>query len=72
MTWYCDREIYWLCHPSIEWSLKKYKINVPDNCDYIKNKNQKYMYLPLLKFTNGTTDSIYSVAVTRSFELKKI
>jgi hypothetical protein len=72
MAWYCDRAIYWLCHPSVEWSLKKYKVNIPGNCNYIKNKDQKIMYLPLLKFTDGTINDIYPIAVTKNFELKKL
>lgn len=70
MTWYCDKAIYWLCHPSVEWSLKKYLIFIPNNCEYIKNKNDKTLYLPLLKFTNGTTNDIYSAAITNKFEIK--
>jgi hypothetical protein len=72
MTWYCDRLIYWLCHPLMEWSLKKYEINIPSNCGYIKNIDQKTMYLPLLKFTEGTTNDVYSIAITKNFELKEL
>jgi len=70
LSWYCCKEVYWLCHPSVEWNLKKYKINIPNNCNYVKNKNKKTMYLPLLKFVNGTTDNIYPVAITKNFEFK--
>ena len=72
LSWYCCREIYWLCHPSVEWSLKKYKINIPNNCNYVENKDKKSMYLPLLKFPNGTTDEIHPIVVTKNFELKQL
>jgi len=72
MTWYCDRALYWLCHPNVEWSLKEYKIIIPFNCNYVKNKNQKNMYLPLIKFTNGTTNDIWPLTITTNGELKKL
>jgi hypothetical protein len=72
MAWYCDTAIYWLCHPSVEWSLKKFKVDIPGNCDYIKYKDQKIMYLPLLKFTEGTVNDIYSIAVTKDFKIKEL
>jgi ubiquinone/menaquinone biosynthesis C-methylase UbiE len=72
LSWYCCREIYWLCHPSVEWSLKKYRINIPNNCNYVQNKDKKSMYLPLLKFSNGTTDKIISLVVNRNLELKQL
>jgi|TARA_R110000822_G_scaffold310085_1_gene441362 ubiquinone/menaquinone biosynthesis C-methylase UbiE len=72
LSWYCCKELYWLCHPSVEWSLKKYKINIPNNCNYVQNKDEKSMYLPLLKFTNGTTDEIDPIGITRNFELKQL
>jgi hypothetical protein len=61
-----------LCHPSVEWSLKKYKINIPDNCNYIPNKDEESMFLPLLKFPNGTTDKIYPVVINNKWELKQL
>jgi hypothetical protein len=70
MSWYCDSPIYWLCHPSIEWSLTKYLIDIPNNCNYVKNKDNKTMYLPLLKFTEGCVSNIYPVAVTNNLEIK--
>jgi hypothetical protein len=70
MSWYCDSPIYWLCHPSVEWSLTKYLIDIPNNCRYVKNKDNKTMYLPLLKFTEGCVNNIYPVAVTNNFKIK--
>jgi hypothetical protein len=74
MTWYCDRPIYWLCHPFIQWSLDKYFINIPNNCNYIKNKNNKTLYLPLIVFTNGTIkDILHPIALgNKSLEIIKL
>jgi hypothetical protein len=30
------------------------------------------MYLPLLKFTEGTVNDIYSIAVTKDFKIKEL
>jgi hypothetical protein len=71
LSWYCCRKIFWLCHPSVEWSLKKFKIHIPNNCNYI-DKNENTMYLPLIRFLNGTTDNINKLVLTKNLELKQL
>jgi hypothetical protein len=69
MTWYCDKNIYWLCHPSVEWSLKPYKIKIPKNCGYTKGNE---MYLPLIKFKEGIVENKTHIALNNNFEIKII
>jgi len=72
LTWFCTKPIYWISHPSIEWSIKEYSIDIPKNCYYIEDiyKKNKKLYLPLIKFINGTTHEIYPVALTNDFKIK--
>ena len=68
-TWYCDKKLYWLCHPSIEWSIKPYKINIPKHCNYAKGE---IMYLPLINFKEGIVDDDDHVALNANFQIQII
>ena len=51
LTWYCDKPIYWVCHPLTKWFIKSKKIKIPKNCKYVNSKNK--MYMPLVTFKTG-------------------
>ena len=58
-TWYCDKSIYWIAHPTIQWSLDQFKIKIPDNCKYVpQNWRKNTVYIPLIIFKEGVTDDI--------------
>ena len=69
MTWYCDKSIYWLCHPSVESSIKPYEIKIPKNCNYTKGNK---MYLPLIKFKEGIVKNKTHLALNNNFQIKII
>ena len=58
MTWYCDRYIYWISHPSTLWSLELFKIKIPDNCRYVRHKHLNTLSIPLLIFVEGVVPYI--------------
>ena len=68
-TWYCDKKLYWLCHPSVEWSIKPYKINIPKHCHYAKGE---IMCLPLINFKEGIVDDANHVALNANFQIQII
>ena len=69
MTWYCDKNLYWLCHPSVNWSIKPYKIKIPKHCNYAKGN---IMYLPLIKFKEGIVDDEDHLALNNNFQIQTI
>tara|TARA_R100001015_G_C4532047_1_gene98199 strand:+ start:57 stop:698 length:642 start_codon:yes stop_codon:yes gene_type:complete len=69
MSWYCDTNIYWLCHPGIEWSIEPYKINIPKHCYYAKNN---VVYLPLINFKEGIITDKNHLAVNKHLKIEKI
>jgi hypothetical protein len=68
MVWYLDKPIYWVSHPSTEWSMREFKIKIPDNCKYTPTKNK--VYLPLITFLNGTIKDITPVVFNKFNEFK--
>tara|TARA_R110002153_G_scaffold75608_2_gene195342 strand:+ start:319 stop:990 length:672 start_codon:yes stop_codon:yes gene_type:complete len=53
-VFYLDNEfVYWPVTTVVDWSIKEYKIHIPDNCEYVPNKNKSKMYLPLITFIKG-------------------
>lgn len=70
MVWYLDKPIYWVSHPSTEWSMKEFKINIPKNCKYAPVKNK--LYLPLITFLNGTVKKITPIVFNKFNEFKNL
>jgi guanidinoacetate N-methyltransferase len=60
LSWYCSLPIYWICHPDTNFNMETFKIEVPDNADYVQDisKNNKTLYMPLITFKNGCSDNI--------------
>ena len=70
MSWYLDKPIYWLCHPSVNYSVKSFKIKSPSHCKYY---NGEYMYLPLLKFNFGCIkNNLTEIALNKNLNIERI
>ena len=49
LTWYCDSSTYYPVNVFISWDCDSYTIDVPDNCKYLK-KREEYKDLDILVF----------------------
>tara|TARA_R100000008_G_C3559647_1_gene155346 strand:+ start:225 stop:884 length:660 start_codon:yes stop_codon:yes gene_type:complete len=74
LTWYCDKPIFWLCHPNTEWTIKPYIIDIPEHCRYTPYND--IMFLPLIKFNNGIVKHYNHVALyetnNKKLQIKQI
>lgn len=69
LSWYCDTNIYWLNHPETNFSIEKFKIQVPKHCNYTKGDT---LFLPIIEFKNGTIKDDQHLAITNKLQLIKI
>ena len=70
MSWYLDKPIYWLCHPSVSYSVKLFKIKAPLHCKYY---NGEHMYIPLIKFNLGSVkNNLSKIALNNNLNIEKI
>lgn len=69
MSWYCDSSIYWITHPETEFSMEEFDILVPNNVEYISDKEKNKMYIPLIKFKNGSVSTFIKPYIDRNFRL---
>ena len=67
LSWYCERPIYWIAHPSVKWSLDLFKIKKPLNCVYAP---RGLFCIPLLIFARGTTSDIVPFVINKYNQLK--
>jgi hypothetical protein len=73
-SFYGDAEMYFLAHTSIEFSCKRYSIQLPEHATYIpqKDKHKNLMYLPMIKFPYGIIDNLETIAVDNYFNMTRI
>ncbi len=68
LSWYCERPIYWVVHPSVKWSLDLFKIKKPLNCAYAPPRGG--FCIPLLIFARGTTNNIVPFVINKNNQLR--
>ena len=49
LTWYCDGSGYFPCNNYMSWDCDTYVIDVPENCEYLKRREQ-YKHLDIIVF----------------------
>lgn len=70
MTWFCFNSGYFIVHPKIEYTNHEFAIEIPSHCKYIPEhyRIRNIMFMPLIKFPYGTTDSIVPIALNENFK----
>lgn len=69
LVWFCDTDIFWICHPGTSWSNKRVKTFPSENCYYTQSDT---MYLPLVIFEEGCRQNIFPIVLDKNFTLRRI
>lgn len=74
MTWYCGEPIYWITNSFVDFICKDYKIDIPQNCDYIneQTKDKKILYMPTIFFRKGKIVDIKPFGIDRNSQIVNI
>jgi len=69
MSWYCDVALRWLSNPAAEFTIKPFKIKIPEHCEYAKGNT---LYIPLIKFNNGIVKDNIHLGLDKKLQVRPV
>jgi guanidinoacetate N-methyltransferase len=69
-TAYMDHPIYWVSHPFTTWENKIFPVDIPENCNYVPNKEAGFVCMPLITFPYGSIPNPKKISLDSDFQVK--
>lgn len=69
MTAYMDQAVHWISHPLTTWENKFFYTEIPNNVEYIDNKNKNFLCMPVISFPYGIVPNAKSLIINKNLQL---
>ena len=70
LTAYMDHPVHWVSHPLTTWENILFPVEIPDNCNYVPDKERGLVCLPLITFPYGVVPNARQLYLTDTLQIK--